>query len=277
MGDRSALRWADADRARAALGAADLACLDLLARLPLLPAAVLRQLLGLAGQAGAYERLDHLLEAGAIAAMGLSIGSGRSARLFHPTDLGLAVLALGQRADPATLARALRLRRRDLLALATRLPLQAALYELLGALAGAGPGRPALLSWRCPYRDDHERGEGRSPAKLRLPACARLAWCYPDGGVLPAARPGDRPAARLALGARAVARLRYRSRRARHRVADPGHRRGDARAGDGLARPARYARRRIGRLAATPAGARRDLVGGAGRPRGADRAGDCHG
>src|SRR5206468_1312296 len=83
-------------------------------------------------------------DAGLIGALLPPSRAGHAPRLWHLTDFGLAALALDQGADPVDLATRNRLRGRDLLARLPGLPHLLACYELLGALAAAGPGGPDL-------------------------------------------------------------------------------------------------------------------------------------
>ncbi len=173
---RRRLTWRDAETAAAALTPAERRRLDLLARLPLAAVGILARLTGLAGSAAAYRHLDRLRAAGLADAIRAPLGPRLSPGLWHPTDLGLAVLAIEQGGDPATLARAYRLRRRDLLARLRRLPSLLALHRLLGALAAAEAGTPQLLAWETPWHRSYRRIDTDARIALRLPARVALAW-----------------------------------------------------------------------------------------------------
>ena len=167
--------WRDAEDAAAALTPAGRHMLLLVARLPLAPVAVLARLCGTQGPSPAYRHLDRLRAAGLADAVHAPLGPRRSPQLWHPTDLGLAALAITEGADPAALAREHRLRRLDLLARLRRLPSLLGLYRLLGALAAAGPGAPHLLAWEVPWRRAYRRIDAENHTYARLPARVTLA------------------------------------------------------------------------------------------------------
>lgn len=170
------LTWADAVAAVAGLTPASCRILQLLGRLPLLPAGTLRQLEGLDGPAAAYRTLGRLRDAGLAVAIKIPVDRGGAAGLWHPTDLGVAALALGCGADPTTLARLAGLRRADLAANLRRLPALLALYSLVAGLAAAGPGLPQLTAWARPWaRAWHDPRRGRA-VSLHFPAGVDLAW-----------------------------------------------------------------------------------------------------
>lgn len=195
-GETTARRqWRDAEVAANELGAwaGDRRTLPLLARLPLLPAAVLERLGGLRGGASLYRGLRHLVAAGLIAGIRPPVRAGHGPRLWYLTDLGLATVAHDQGVEPAPLARRNRLRGDDLLALLPGLPQLLATYALLGALAACRPGPPDLLAWERPWRRRYQRPTAKAPVAAVLPAYAALAWggaagaflLVPDRGTAP--------------------------------------------------------------------------------------------
>jgi len=183
MTPRRRLTWRDAETAAAALTPVERRLLDLLARLPLAAVDILSRLTGLAGSSAAYRHLDRLRAAGLADTIRAPLGPRLSPGLWHPTDLGLAVLAIEQGGDPATLARAYRLRRRDLLARLRRLPSLLALHRLLGALAAAEEGTPRLLAWETPWHRSYRRIDTDARIALRLPARVALAWGVAENAV----------------------------------------------------------------------------------------------
>ncbi|HET8630722.1 MAG TPA: replication-relaxation family protein [Thermomicrobiales bacterium] len=187
------LRWRDASAAAAGLTPGDRRLLTLLARLPLLPVAALARLLGLCGGASAYRRLAGLRESGLVAAATPALVAGRSPALWHPTDLGLAALALAEGVEPGALARRSGLWEGDPRALGDGLTGLLALYELVAALAAARPGRPELVAWARPWRATFPRPGAKSDGYVRLPAAGALRWgderraflLLPDPGTAP--------------------------------------------------------------------------------------------
>ncbi len=190
--------WRDAEAATTVLAErpADHRTLLLLARLPLLSAAVLERLTGLRGGASVYRGLRRLADHGLIAAIRPPLQPGHAPRLWYLTDLGLAAVALDQEVELESLARRNRLRGADLLALLPGLPQLQAGYELLAALAASRPGQPNLLAWERPWRRRYQRPTAKAPVAATLPAYAALAWegragaylLLPDRGTAPLRR-----------------------------------------------------------------------------------------
>ncbi|HUZ30283.1 MAG TPA: replication-relaxation family protein [Solirubrobacteraceae bacterium] len=170
-----AYRWRDAKDACERLTPAERWRLLLLTHLPLLWPAAIQRLEGLAGPAGVYRSLERLRTAGLVAAIQPAFEIGHAPRLYHLTDLGLAVVALDQRIDVTDLARRARLRQADLLALLPGLDQLVATYTLLAALADAQPGRPRLLAWERPWRCRFLPYTRKDPVTITLPAYAALA------------------------------------------------------------------------------------------------------
>lgn len=172
------LRWSDAVRATERVRArpADRDLLLILTRLPFVSEPVIQRLVGLCGGASLYRRLVRLAEEGLVAAVRPPVRPGHGPGLWYLGDLGLAVVALDQEWDVADLARRSRLRRADLLARLPGLPQLLAAYELLGALAAAGPDRPDLLTWERPWRRRVWTPRAKAPRSVRFPAYAALAW-----------------------------------------------------------------------------------------------------
>lgn len=164
------LCWRDAAETLAVLAEADRSLLALLTRMPLLPVAALTRLAGLRGGAGVYRRLERLRSRGLVASATPALAAGHSPARWHPTDLGLATIALAERVEPGALARRHGLRQDDLRGLADRLPGLLALYELVAALAAARPGRPELVAWARPWRATFPRPRAKRDGHIRLPA-----------------------------------------------------------------------------------------------------------
>jgi hypothetical protein len=170
--------WRDAELAAASLTEreGDRRTLLLLARLPFVYAKVVQQLAGLRGGASVYRSLERLEGAGLVATIRPPLRPGDAPRLRYLTDLGIATVAVDQGREPEHLARRNRLRGRDLLGMVPGLPQLVAVYELLGALAAARPGRPDLLAWERPWRRRYQRPTARAPVAVELPAYAAFAW-----------------------------------------------------------------------------------------------------
>jgi hypothetical protein len=154
----------------------DRRALLLLARMPLLWEYAIEQLLGLRGDTSVYRCLARLRAMGLINEMRPALRAGRNPGLFHLTDLGVATIALDQVIDPAHLARRGRLRGADLRGRLRRIDHLVGLYQLLGALASARPGRIDLLAWEQPWRRWFRHPMRRSPVAVEVPACAALSW-----------------------------------------------------------------------------------------------------
>jgi hypothetical protein len=112
----------------------------LVGQLPLLPAAVLWRVAGLAGPAGAYRALARLREDGLAAAVKAPADTGGArhlcARRGHPGGAGRG-RGLGRSSAATADARRLGI-------LPQRLPAQLALYDLVPGLVASGPGCPEL-------------------------------------------------------------------------------------------------------------------------------------
>ena len=187
--------WRDARAAAAALAerTADRRTLLLLIRLQFAGEPVLERLCGLQGGASVYRGLRRLCEDGLVDALSPSLRSGHEPRLWYPTDLGVATVALDQGVEPEPLARRNRVRGSDLLGLLPGLPQHLARHELLAALAASRSGTPDLLAWERPWHRRYQRPTAKAPVTAALPAYAALAWgevaraylLVPDPGAAP--------------------------------------------------------------------------------------------
>lgn len=144
-----------------------------LARLPLLPAGVLGELLGTARPSSASRRLGRLRARGLVQAVTIparGAQSGRPLALWQLTPTGRTLVAPGRHADPLG-------RRSPTNDLPRHWPRLLATYELLGALvtgARADWGRAYLLAWEAPWRR-YSLWPGSGVRGLELPAAAILA------------------------------------------------------------------------------------------------------
>ena len=171
----TAPRWTDALALQHDLASADKALLLLLARLPFLSAHLAAPLAGGVSRRQVERQLRRLAEVGGVDHVCPPTRPGRTAGLYYPTDLGLAVVALGLGVDVHDLARRLCLRRDDLLArLPDILPLLAA-YEILATVAASRPGGATLLAWIYPWRVRFRRLNTRMTHRVAVPAYAALA------------------------------------------------------------------------------------------------------
>ena len=121
--------------------------LNLLSWLPFAPVDVLTRLMGLGGPGEGYRVIGRLDALGLIGRVQPPLEGGHNPRRAYLTGLGVAVVALENEIDPATLARSRWLRRSDLLRRLPRLPHDLALYRLLAAIAASGPEPPLLVGW----------------------------------------------------------------------------------------------------------------------------------
>jgi hypothetical protein len=182
--------WADTAVALRDVTPGDLRTLWQVTRLPLLWARLLASLDGLGGAESVHRRLTRLGDAGLIAWVRSSTwpliartagrrAGGRAPRLYYPTDLGLAVLALDSGLTPEAVARRHRLRRRDLLAAVAGLPQLAAVYTLLALVASSRPSPCTVTTWERPWRRRFRAPTVAALVTVALPAYAVLEW---DGG-----------------------------------------------------------------------------------------------
>ncbi len=146
--------------------------LELLARTPLLWTAAVRTLGGLSSDDTAYRCLDRMGERGLVSWLRPPLWGRNSPRLYHLTDLGVAVAALRREVDPVQLARSHGLRGEDLLAELPGLPYLVALYELAAGLVPEG-GR--LAEWRRPWRRYYHKPTAKALQRVSLPAYAEIS------------------------------------------------------------------------------------------------------
>jgi hypothetical protein len=156
------------------------AALELIARLPLVPARHLQTLSGECSSAAAYRRVARLRRGSLVAMVdGPREGSGRRPRLLLVQNLGLAVLAHRREVEPEALARSYGLHRRALDKLCLGLPAALAGYELLALLTHAMGRQARVRSWQRPWRWAVVAGRGdreRGTRTGHLPAYATVDW-----------------------------------------------------------------------------------------------------
>ncbi len=167
--------WHDVHRAAELLDG-DRFLLLLLARLPFLWQAAMRQLYGVDTPASIYRRLERLEAARLVTTIQPPFKRGHSPHLYHPTDLGLAVVGLHLERDHVHLAQHVRLRRADLLACLPKLPHLLACYELLVHLAASRPGAPRLLAWERPWHRRFQPPSRKDEVTITVPTYTALAW-----------------------------------------------------------------------------------------------------
>ncbi len=169
-------KWEDAGRRARELKSNDRRTMLLLGTLPLATETVLEHVSGVSYGSSVYSCLRRLREAGLVGGIRPPQAGTPGPRRHYLTDLGLATLAVDQEVDVRELARRNGLRRNDLLALVPQLDQLAAVYELLGQLALAGPGDPQLVAFACPWRWRAMVPGYKRPLSLALPALATFDW-----------------------------------------------------------------------------------------------------
>jgi hypothetical protein len=168
--------WRAVEYAAASLEAADEELLDLVTRLPLVPAAHLASF-SAEGPRALDRRGTRLRTSDLVSAISApSDGAGRRRLLLLPTNLGLAALALRHGVEPASLARARGLHRAGMRALVAQLPALLASYALLALLAGHGRSPARLRAWVRPLRWRGLSPRARPGRSGQLPAYAALTW-----------------------------------------------------------------------------------------------------
>ena len=182
----------DVDAVADTLTATQREALGLLSWLPFAPVEVLMRLMGLGGPAEVYRVIGRLDALGLIGRIQPPLEGGHNPRLAYLTGLGVAVVALGNEMDPATLAQVRRLRRGDLLRRLPRLPHDLALYRLLAAVAAAGPELPTLVGWQAPWHLSYAR-RSETVVTVQAPARACLLWGEARGEYLLIADVGGVP------------------------------------------------------------------------------------
>jgi hypothetical protein len=172
--------WAAAVREASALTPDEATTLELIARLPLVPARHLHALSRAGSPAAVYRWVAHLRLRGLVAVIdGPREGSGRRPVLLLVENLGLAVLAHRHGLRPEALARSYGLHRRALDRLALGLPAVLAGYELLALLTRAVGRLARLQDWQRPWRWAGLAGPGNpqlQKRKVNLPAYAAVEW-----------------------------------------------------------------------------------------------------
>src|SRR4051812_35412175 len=108
------LHWHDVEDAAARLTPADHMTLKMLIRVPFADITLLTQLDGLHSGAAIYRRIARLRSGGLVDELRPTIELGHGPGLVYVTDLGLAAIAIAQRADPRAVARSFRVSGGDL-------------------------------------------------------------------------------------------------------------------------------------------------------------------
>jgi hypothetical protein len=172
--------WGSPLREEARLCAADESLLDLIARLPLVPARCLVPLSPVGSSASLYRHLAELVHRGLVNTLaGPPERGGRRRALLLVDNTGLAVLAYRRGVEVAALARHRALHRTALDRLVLQLPIALASYELLALLARARGAGVRLSGWSRPWRWAGAALAAPGQRRLRaavLPAYASLDW-----------------------------------------------------------------------------------------------------
>lgn len=182
--------------------------LGLLSWLPFAAVDVLTRLMGLGGPAEVYRVIGRLDALGLIGRIQPPLEGGHNPRLAYLTGLGVAVAAVENGVDPATLAQARRLRHGDLLRRLPRLAHDLALYRLLAAVAASGSEPPTLVSWQTPWRLSYRR-KSENFVTVQAPAWACLRWGEARGEYLLIADVGGFPLRRYWRLLRALVEWRH--------------------------------------------------------------------
>lgn len=172
--------WRIAQQLSPHLGQAEHTLLDLVSWLPLVPVPLLARIRGLGTDSSTYRALTRLQHAGLVATVAVPLQSGWATRLWYPTDLGLAVLALHLDREIYGLARERRLGARDLERRAAGLPQTLAYYALLAALVSSQPGSPYIEAWSPVWRPATQTPRRLGHVAVRAPALATIAWRKSD-------------------------------------------------------------------------------------------------
>lgn len=170
----SAPTWEDATSAAERIGPTEWRVLRLLALAPLLWPEPLGALSGLRVPA-LYAALARLQQLGLVGHIQRAWRPGRNPRLYHPSDLGVAVVATATGMQPAVFATQHHLWGRDLKTSAAGLPHLVRLYELLAEVVRHTEGYHELLAWQPPAPRLVPSSSGKSSVSVRLPAYLRLA------------------------------------------------------------------------------------------------------
>jgi predicted transcriptional regulator len=169
----SRLTWADVTSAAGQLSPTDWRIERLLGLIPLVWPDALHVLTRLE-LATVYASLARLQELGLLEFMQPSSRPGRNPRLYHLTDLGVAVAAAAVGQRPRDFARRHRLRSIDLQCAVAGLPQLIKTYELLLDVARGTPGFQELADWRPPWPQPDVRKRTDESLILWRPALLRL-------------------------------------------------------------------------------------------------------
>lgn len=165
MGDRATL--GDARRVAEELTPDEARLLVLLAQMPLVWTDALCPLARLGSRATTYRCLGNLRARGLVDRLHPRRLGGAASKLYHLTDLGVAVVASTRGLDLAHLATMHRLRGQDLAARLRALPHLTALYELATALVQPGG---SLGYWLAPWRGRYFKMTSRALQRVSVPA-----------------------------------------------------------------------------------------------------------
>ena len=200
------MSWEEVAAAAEQLDVNDWRILRLLALVPLLWRQPLRILSGLPMPV-MYSSVARLQKLGLVAAVDRAWQPGRNPRLYHPTDLGVAVVATTAGTQPAPFSTQHHLWGRDLKRALAGLPQLVSLYELLADVVESTEEYEDVLAWQPPFPRLVTSSSGKSSASVRIPAYVRLGSSKDQVSWLLLADVGNLPFDYLELVVRGVATL----------------------------------------------------------------------
>jgi hypothetical protein len=167
------LTWAGADAVARQLGPSDWRIVRLLGLIPLLWPDPLRALSRLTVPT-AYASLARLQQLGLVDSVQTAWRPGRNPRLYHLSDLGVALAARAAGQRVAHFARHHRLRSADVQSALAGLPQLIQLYELLIEVVEGASGFEEVMDWRPPWPQPDARRRTEASLLLWRPALLRL-------------------------------------------------------------------------------------------------------